>query len=97
MPLPTPSPAIHLTPLLGNAPSEHMQILHSLYASQIATLIWTTEAEESLESERRGVVVGLALRKTAEAEGLTLSDHERKVLSGVCTPGYSVDEGLEQT
>ncbi|KZT09517.1 uncharacterized protein LAESUDRAFT_674244 [Laetiporus sulphureus 93-53] len=81
--LPVPPTAIQLTPLLGNAPSEHMQALHSLYASQIATIIWASEAEGTLEVERRGVVVGLALRKTDEAEGMGLSKHEREVFYGI--------------
>ncbi|KAJ7581321.1 hypothetical protein C8J56DRAFT_262383 [Mycena floridula] len=79
--LPTPSPAIQLTPLLGNGPSEHLQTLHSLYASQIATIIWTTEAEMDLAFSRRSVIVGIALRKATSNEGL--SDLERKVFSGV--------------
>lgn len=59
-----------------------MHTLHSLYASQIATVIWTEEVQEFLEAERRRIVVGLALRKS-EAEGLGLTDHERKVFYGV--------------
>ena len=59
-----------------------MHTLHSLYASQIATVIWTEEVQEFLEAERRPIVVGLALRKS-EAEGLGLTDHERKVFYGV--------------
>ncbi|CCM04605.1 uncharacterized protein FIBRA_06787 [Fibroporia radiculosa] len=83
VPLPIPPPAIQLTPLLGHAPSEHMQTLHSLYASQVATLVWTSGAEVALETERRAVVVGLALRKSDDASGVGLSEHERKVFYGV--------------
>lgn len=82
-PLPVPPPAIQLTPLLGHGPSENMQTLHALYASQIATLVWIAEAEEALEAERRGVVVGLALRKSEATTGSTLSEHERRVFHGV--------------
>jgi len=76
-PLPPPPAAIQLTPLLGNAPSEHMQTLHSLYASQIATIVWTAESEGSLEVHRRDVVVGIALRKSDGGDG------ERKVFVGI--------------
>ena len=78
--LPPPSPSIQLTPILGQAPSEHGQTLHSLYASQIATLIWTAEAAGALESGRRGVIVGIALQKSPE-QGST--EHEQKVFLGV--------------
>ncbi|KAI0928424.1 hypothetical protein AcW2_004437 [Taiwanofungus camphoratus] len=83
IPLPAPPPSIQLMPLLGNAPSEHLQTLHSLYASQIATLIWTSEAESTLDGDRRGVVVGVALRKSMEGEDIDLSDYERRVFYGV--------------
>ncbi|KZT70142.1 hypothetical protein DAEQUDRAFT_709031 [Daedalea quercina L-15889] len=83
LPLPQPPPAIQLTPLLGSAPSEHMQTLHSLYAAQIATVIWTEEVQEFMEAERRPIVVGLALRKSTETGGLSLTDQERKVFHGV--------------
>ncbi|KAI0093698.1 hypothetical protein BDY19DRAFT_989250 [Irpex rosettiformis] len=69
--LPPPSPSIQLTPVLGQAPSEHDQTLHSLYASQIATLVWTAEAAGALDSGRRGVIVGIALRKSSGEEGST--------------------------
>ncbi|KAF9052873.1 hypothetical protein BJ165DRAFT_1443618 [Panaeolus papilionaceus] len=68
--LPVPSPAIHLTPLLGSAPSEDMQTLHSLYAAQVATIIWTDQLNRSGDDSRRSVVVGLALAK--------LDDHEKR-------------------
>ncbi|PCH37979.1 hypothetical protein WOLCODRAFT_96223 [Wolfiporia cocos MD-104 SS10] len=78
-PLPTPPSAIQLTPLLGHAPSERIQTLHSLYASQIATIVWTSESTQALEPERRPIVVGLALRKSGEVEGMGLSEQERSV------------------
>ncbi|KAI0810970.1 hypothetical protein BC629DRAFT_1589711 [Irpex lacteus] len=78
--LPPPSPSIQLTPVLGQAPSEHGQTLHSLYASQIATLIWTAEAAGALDSGRRGVIVGIALQKSPEEES---TQHEQKVFVGV--------------
>lgn len=58
--LPPPPDAISLMPLLGTPPSP---TLHSLYTSQIATLVWWTLQELSLP--RRPVVVGLALERTA--------------------------------
>jgi hypothetical protein len=72
-----------LTPLLGNAPSEHLQTLHCLYASQIATLLWTAGASNPLEVFRRPVVVGIALRKSNSPDDGSLSEDERSVFTGV--------------
>ncbi|KAF7778668.1 hypothetical protein Agabi119p4_3013 [Agaricus bisporus var. burnettii] len=70
--LPPPLPAIHLTPLLGSASSEHVQTLHSLYVSQIATLVWVYDASSAVDTGRKAVVVGLALKKLSDGdEGLT--------------------------
>lgn len=87
--LPPPPASIQLTPLLGNADSEHIQTLHSLYTSQIATLIWVAEAEGPLVNERRPVIVGIALRKSGDtlgssnADEIGLNEHEKKVFYGV--------------
>lgn len=78
-PLPPPPAAIQLTPLLGAAPSEHMQTLHSLYAAQIATLIWAAESDGVLEVDRRNVVVGIALRKSDGGDGEGLSQQDRVI------------------
>ncbi|KAF8511432.1 hypothetical protein JB92DRAFT_3083474 [Gautieria morchelliformis] len=59
--LPSPPPSIQLTPLLGSGPSEQIQTLHSLYASQAATLVWLSA--EGHGGERKPVVVGIALMK----------------------------------
>lgn len=69
IPLPPPSPAIELSFLLGSAPSDHLRILHSLYASQAATLIWYSEAEGGggLEVDRKPVIVGIAIRPSPDA------------------------------
>ncbi|OAX41976.1 hypothetical protein K503DRAFT_734628 [Rhizopogon vinicolor AM-OR11-026] len=77
--LPAPPAGIQLTPLLGGAPSEHLQTLHSLYAAQIATIIWVEEAKRSLGIERRSVVVGIALRKGRDE----LDADERNTFHGV--------------
>lgn len=76
--LPPPPPSIQLTPLLGNAPTDHLRTLHALYASQIATILWTAETEGLMDTGRRSVIVGLALRKsdTEGSEGLTEAERE---------------------
>ncbi|KAG8217712.1 hypothetical protein J3R82DRAFT_5868, partial [Butyriboletus roseoflavus] len=61
--LPSPSPAIQLTPIFGSAPSVHMQTLYSLYAAQIATLVWLATG-----GEPRSVVVGIALWRSEEEQ-----------------------------
>jgi len=81
--LPAPPAAIQLTPLLGGASSEHLQTLHSLYAAQIATIIWVEEAKRSLAVDRRSVIVGIALRKVTVMEGDGLDADERKTFHGV--------------
>jgi hypothetical protein len=78
--LPTPPAAIQLTPLLGGASSEHLQTLHSLYAAQIATIIWVEEAKK-MAVERRSVVVGIALRREGDAD-------ERKTFHAVMNQVY---------
>lgn len=82
-PLPPPPAAIQLTPLLGNAPSEHIQTLHSLYTAQIATIIWTAESAGAMEIDRRNVVVGIALRKSDGDADEGLSEKERMVFLDV--------------
>lgn len=76
--LPSPSPAIQLTNLLGSAPSEHIQTLHSLYASQIATLVWLSEPSSAADLGRKSAVVGLALKKLESGED-GLSENEKAV------------------
>ncbi|KAG0707667.1 hypothetical protein DFH29DRAFT_592474 [Suillus ampliporus] len=86
--LPAPPAAIQLTPLLGSASSEHLQTLHSLYAAQIATIIWVEEGKRSLAVDRRSVVVGIALRKARVMEGDGLDVGERKTFHGVMNHLY---------
>ncbi|KAG1754659.1 hypothetical protein EDB19DRAFT_1626090 [Suillus lakei] len=82
--LPVPPAAIQLTPLLGGASSEHLQTLHSLYAAQIATIIWVEEAKR-MAVDRRSVVVGIALQRGA---GDGLDADERKTFHGVMNHLY---------
>ncbi|KAF9464772.1 hypothetical protein BDZ94DRAFT_1255854 [Collybia nuda] len=81
--LPQPPVAIQLTPLLGRAPSEHMQTLHALFTAQIATIIWMHESRGSSETARRDVVVGLALDQSGGKDGVGLTDRERDTFQGV--------------
>ncbi|KAI0807749.1 hypothetical protein C8Q74DRAFT_1363221 [Fomes fomentarius] len=84
IPLPVPPPSLQLTPLLGSAPSERIQTLHNLYASQIATLVWTLEGASVLEADRRAVVVGIALAKAPDpANSSELTPHDRAMFYGV--------------
>jgi proteasome assembly chaperone 3 len=88
--LPSPPVALQLTTLLGSAPSEHMHTLYSLYASQIATIIWTVENEGRLDVPRRSVIVGLALRKSDEVGGMGLTERERSIFQGVMDMLYEL-------
>ncbi|KAF8077878.1 hypothetical protein FPV67DRAFT_1557318 [Lyophyllum atratum] len=81
--LPPPPPAVQLTPLLGSAPSEHVHTLHSLYAAQIATIVWTEGAFGSLGNFRKSVIVGLALRKSDGANNEGVTEKEKDVFQGV--------------
>ncbi|KAG2020249.1 hypothetical protein CC2G_005614 [Coprinopsis cinerea AmutBmut pab1-1] len=84
--IPTPSPAIQLTPLLGSSISEHQQTLHSLYASQIATIVWDERSQFSIEGHRRSVVVGIALKRVeVDGPGCELSENERATFRGIMT------------
>ncbi|KAI0649215.1 hypothetical protein C8Q79DRAFT_949442 [Trametes meyenii] len=83
-PLPIPPPSLQLIPLFGSAPTERIQTLHSLFASHIATLVWTLEEANALEADRRAVVVGIALAKPPQpSQSSELSTHDRAVFRGV--------------
>lgn len=71
-----PPPPIQLTPLLGSAPTDHLQTLYALYASQVATIIWIAEAGGLTDERRRSVIVGLALKKPEEGQGLSEVERE---------------------
>ncbi|WWC94917.1 hypothetical protein V866_001769 [Kwoniella sp. B9012] len=81
--LPTPSPSLTLTPLLGSPPNA---TLYELYITQIATLIfWALEISGQ---GRRNVVVGLSLKTRQRAsegddEGEVLDEDERLRYAGV--------------
>ena len=81
-PLPTPPVAIQLRSLLGSASSEHLQTLHSLYAAQIATLVWLTEDQALVGSSRRSIIVGIALQKVAN-EGGGLNEREKRTFHAI--------------
>jgi len=78
--LPEPSLTTVLTPLFGAPPSEHLHDLYSLYANQIAAIIWTAEGAAGL---RRPVVVGIALQRRKDEEGQGLTERERALFEGV--------------
>ncbi|KAF9246325.1 hypothetical protein BU15DRAFT_39569 [Melanogaster broomeanus] len=89
-PLPSPPAAIQLTPLFGSASSEHMQTLHSLYAAQIATLVWLAGDEELMGGDRRSVIVGIALAKSQSVGEQELNEQERKVFHGIMDSLWSL-------
>jgi hypothetical protein len=92
--LPQPSPAIQLTPLLGSSPSDHLQTLHSLYVSQIATIVWVNASQNVLDGSRKCVIVGLALRKAENSgTGYELSEGERATFQGVMAMLQEMLEG----
>lgn len=83
--LPPPPPGIQVTGLLGSSSSDHQHTLHYLYASQIATIVWTAEGGGALAGPRRDVIIGLALRKSAPSpddEG-SLSEAERETYNAI--------------
>lgn len=82
-PLPPISPAIQTTQLLGQAPTEHLQTLHSLYASQIATLIWTYEGNLSALIPRRNIITAISLKQSQTKEEETVADEERALFRAV--------------
>ena len=81
--LPPPPPSIQLTPLLGSAPTDHLRTLYTLYASQVATMIWIAEAGGLMDERRRSVILGLALKKSGGGEDQGLSEAERETFHQV--------------
>ncbi|KAI6036280.1 hypothetical protein BKA83DRAFT_107883 [Pisolithus microcarpus] len=76
--LPAPPAALQLMPLFGSASSEHLRSLHSLYAAQVATLIWCAGGHTLGGSDRRSVIVGIALRRSTPTVEEGFDEHERK-------------------
>lgn len=74
--MPTPPATIQLQSLLGSTSSEHLQTLHSLYAAQIATLVWLSEDQAVVGGGRHNVIVGIALKKVGD-------EQERRMFHGV--------------
>ena len=60
-----------------------MHTLHSLYTSQIATIVWTQAALNALETSRRSVVVGLALRKSDDPSGEGVTEREKELFQNI--------------
>ena len=81
--LPPPPPSIQLTPLLGSAPTDHLRTLYTLYASQVATMIWVAEASGAMDERRCSVILGLALKKSGGEEDQGLSEAERETFHQV--------------
>lgn len=48
----------------------------------MATLVWTLNSEGSLDVERRGVIVGIALKPDEGGEG-HLNEHEKATFRGI--------------
>lgn len=59
-----------------------MQTLHSLYAAQVAALVWVAQSEEYLGGQRNDVVVGIALKRI-EDKGTGAEVRQRLVFNGV--------------
>ncbi|KIM32998.1 hypothetical protein M408DRAFT_326672 [Serendipita vermifera MAFF 305830] len=89
--LPEPPVSIVLTPLMGTSPSPDHKTLLDIYASQIATLAWSSNP-----SYRSPVVVGLAMKKQSislEDGEIVIQERNREVFFEVMK---MVNEGLKQ-
>jgi len=53
-----------------------------LYAAQIATLVWLAEDQALVGSNRRSIIVGIALQKVTD-EGDGLNERERRMFHGI--------------
>ncbi|KAJ4487873.1 hypothetical protein J3R30DRAFT_3432043 [Lentinula aciculospora] len=80
--LPPPPIATQLMPLFGSAPSDRIQTLYNLYASQIATIVWLSESENPLQVARKRVIVGIALRGSNAAGESDLTEIEKQTFYG---------------
>lgn len=77
-PFPPPPPAIQLTQIFGSAPTVHLQTLYSLYAAQIATLLWL-----AIGGKPHSVVMGIALQQSKDHAGEELSKEEQQTFHAV--------------
>ena len=73
------SPSIQQKQLFGTAPSPGEAVLYALYASDIATILWTTLEGMGL---RRNVVVGVALKPRA-SDGAQELSMEKSIYKGI--------------
>ena len=67
-PLVLPHPAIVLKPILGGTSSETAATLHALFASHIATLLWSLSEQNRFGGDRRSIIVGIALKQSQQAQ-----------------------------
>lgn len=72
-----PPPAIALKAILGSTTNETAATLNSLYATHIATLLWTLMERNRIEN-RRDIVVGLALKPFTQGQDSTILSEETK-------------------
>ncbi|GAA5882101.1 hypothetical protein JCM16303_005602 [Sporobolomyces ruberrimus] len=85
--LPPPHPSLVLSPLFGVPPTPHVQALHDLYASQIATILFEKMSTETQGFEVKPVVLGIGLKRTREederGQESGISDEERETFMQV--------------
>ncbi|EJD03995.1 uncharacterized protein FOMMEDRAFT_155118 [Fomitiporia mediterranea MF3/22] len=99
MPLIEPPAAVELTTLFGSAPSGRIATLHSLYATHIATLVWTMNSTDKAadNGDRRNIIVGLALKKQVDDRGdsAVLSEREQAIFRGVIKTIVELVQGTD--
>jgi hypothetical protein len=71
--LPPPDPSAVITRLLGSAPTDEEEALYELYVRQIAACVYARAGpgvaqDDAPPWDGRGVVVGLALKRTDATE-----------------------------
>ena len=75
--------------MLGNAPSDSEAALYSLYASQIATIVWSylndpANSKEQGGNSLRPVIVGLALKRAPSVDGgQSVTDQKRTTFTAI--------------
>ncbi|KAL5534277.1 hypothetical protein ACEPAG_739 [Sanghuangporus baumii] len=98
LPLIEPHPSVELISIFGSAPSAHLTTLHSLYASHIATLVWTMTAQSEETGKRRDVIVGLAFKNSQDvsAHDTGLSSGEQTTFKGVMSMIVALLQGKDR-